>query len=570
MFENGKWTLVPGTRDVQLFPLIRKPSILCSNGFLLVTPRQIIVLDPGADAQQISEIQRITTSLLEESPRPVFVYLTHCHIDHFFALPSLLEGPLQARLVCHARGTRALDSRDQTLTVSDLHALDVPVCPVWASLFEPDGPAVGAHSSFHPFGEMYRFDRIAITEGLSVSGYQVAVGDHDRMEIFHTPGHSPDGISFRVGNCLFVGDLPFATDIAVAGAVGWDPEALGGSLELLKGLGRSRGIQWILPGHGRPIPYEQLEKIVQRQQKDLERLSDLIPLDRERLLDLLDYANVVLDEIGSILAVVSARLLKTAHWLEVLDEEEEAARLLNAIDLEAAEGLIDEFHYFVESFRGAELKNVILVRALHFMGKFDKTFSPQTVSYLLNPALLRRVPTLFSEFYHAVYGFRFALPEAGFDLRRAVEEVLDAARKPLHSDQDVLDATAAEKTFLEALASRIADHPLFDEVHLALEPGGTGTAPVLMDKTVFQDLLLTLLERLAARGFRRIDLVPGQSGQKPFLRVTVADPSSPARLGARSLSILQRTMRNHGGDFRELQTDSPARFAFEFPETGCA
>ncbi len=564
--ESGKWTLVPGTRDVQLFPLIRKPSILCSNGFLLAAPKQVIVLDPGADIRQVEEIRRLLSPLLEDSPRPVFVYLTHCHIDHFFALPSLLEEPFRARLICHARGTRALDSRDRVLTVSDLHALDVPACPVWASLFEAESPATDAAPRFHPFEEFFRSERMDLAEGPSVSAYQVTLGDHDRMEIFHTPGHSPDSISFRVGGCLFVGDLPFATDIGVAGAVGWDPKALGGSLRLLDSLGRD--VDWVLPGHGKPFPARELEKVALRQQKDLEKLSDLAPLDRERLLDLLDYANVVLDEISSIFAVVSARLLKTVHWLEVLDEEEEAARLLKAVDLEAAESLIDDFHYFVESFRGAELKNVILVRALHFMARFDKTFSPQTVSYLLNPFLLRRVRTLFSEFYHAVYGFRFALPEARFELHEAVEEVLNEAREPLQSDQAVLDATAAEAPFLEALASRIADHPIFEGVRLSLAPRSGDTAPVPMDRTVFQDLLRTLLERLAVRGFDRIEMVPGQEGRAPFLRVSAASSTLPSPPEARSLQILQRTMRNHGGDFRTLQAGPPALFVFEFPEAG--
>ena len=566
MLENETWNPVPGTRDVQLFPLIRKPSILCSNGFLLAASGQILVMDPGSDVRQIEKIQHVLRDLLDESPRPVFIYLSHCHIDHILALPALLEEPLQGRLLCHAKGARALNSRDRVLTVSDLHALEVPDCPVWASLFEPDELESGAASCFHPFEEMFRYGRIDVAEGLSVSACQVDLGEHDRMEIFPTPGHSPDGISFRIGRCLCVGDLPFATDIGVAGAVGWDPEGLGGSLELLKGLGRRRSIEWILPGHGRPFPLEQMEKIIRRQQKDLERLSDLIPLDRERLLDLLDYAKVVLDEISSTFALVSARLLKTAHWLEVLDERQEADKLLEAVDLEAAEQLIDEFHYFVESFRGAEPKNVILVRALHFMARFDKTFSPQAVSCLLNPLWLRRIRTLFSEFYHAVYGFRFTLPESGFELRETVEEVLNDASKPLLDDQAFLDATGAPDTFLKALTARISDHPVFDGVQWTFEADVPLMASVPMDKTVFQDLLLTLLERLAAQGFDRIDLVPGQAAQRSFLRVSAETSTSPPRSELRGRQILQRTMQNHGGDFRELQADSPALFVFEFPE----
>jgi glyoxylase-like metal-dependent hydrolase (beta-lactamase superfamily II) len=565
MFENGTWSPVPGTSDVQLLPLIRKPSILCSNAYLLSAPGQTVIVDPGADARQVEEIQRVLASVQEASDGPVFVYLSHCHIDHLFALPALLEAPLEARLLCHQRGVRALIERDRVLTVADLHALEVPDCPVWAALFEPGEPEPATLPRFHPFEEMFQTGRLVMADGRSVPTHRVALGVRDRMEVFPTPGHSPDGIGICVGRLLFVGDLPFATDIGVAGAMGWDPEALAGSLELLKIVGRERDIEWVLPGHGRPFPFRQLEEIIQRQQKELQRLSNLIPLDRERLLDLLDYANAVLDEISAEFAVVSARLLKTAHWLELLDEEEAATGILRAVDMEAAEGLIDEFHAFVESFRGAELKNVILVRALHFMGRFDRTFSPESVAYLLTPLLLRRVRTLFSEFYHAVYGFRFALPEEGFLLREAVEEALSAAREPLCSDRAFLEASGADQTFLEALASRIADHPVFDGVHLDLQPDPAGTVPVSMDRTLFQDLLLTLLERLAARGYDRIELTPGQQNGKPLLRVSAEAASPPSPLGTRRLEILRRTMQNHGGDLRQLQDGPPALFVFSFP-----
>ena len=565
MIENGKWTQVPGTREVQIYPLIRQPSILCSNSFILATSSQITVMDPGADTLQIAEIGKVLTSLLAEASRPVFVYLSHCHIDHFFAVPFLLEADLGARLICHAEGARVLNRRDRAVTVSDLHALDVPACSVWAGIFGPEEPVEASPSAYHPFEEMFQTERVEIQAGFSVPTVQVAVNGHDRMEIFQTPGHSPDGVSFLVGKYLFVGDLPFATDIGVAGAVGWDPEALDETLNLLRWLGRNREIEWVVPGHGKPFSFDQFEKITHRQERQLKTLSDLIPMDRQRLLDLLDYAGIVLDEISVLFAVVSARLLKTAHWLEILDEKDEAGNIQNAIDLPAVERLIDDFHYFVEDFKGKELKNVILVRALHFMARFDKTFSPESVSYLMNPLLLRRIKTLFSEFYHATYGFRFVLPEEGFDLSEAVEEVVSKAREPLFSDQAVLEATGAGETFLKALASRIAEHPLFEGVQFDLDPSCRQAAQVQMDRAVFQDLLLILFERIAVRGFERIELVSGETSGRSWLRISAATSPETAPLEGRQLRIIQRTMQNHGGDFQEQQDRSHSRFVFEFP-----
>ena len=49
MLETSVWMKVPGTFDVQLYPIIRKPCVTCANSFILKTSDCIIVLDPGAD-----------------------------------------------------------------------------------------------------------------------------------------------------------------------------------------------------------------------------------------------------------------------------------------------------------------------------------------------------------------------------------------------------------------------------------------------------------------------------------------------------------------------------------------
>lgn len=566
MLKERTWSDVPGAREVKIFPLIRKPSILCSNSFLLSSPTQILVIDPGADSAQVEDIQHILTSILNESPRPVFVYLSHCHIDHFFAMPPLFEAPFRAKLLCHAIGTQALNNRDRVLTVSDMHAHEVPTCPVWSSLFQPEKSVTGAPPAFHPFEDIFQYNQINSTDISCVPEYEVAISDHDWMEVFYTPGHSPDSISFRIGDCLFVGDLPFATDMGVAGLIGWDSEALSESLNLLLWIGQNRNIRWVLPGHGIPFPLEELEKTIQRQQKAIGRLSDLIPLDRKRLLDLLDYAHLILDEISAIFAIMAARLLKTVHWLEILDEEEQAVNLLKAIDLEAAEKLIDDFHYFRESFKGKEVKNVILVRAVSFMARFDKIFTRQSIPSILNPLLIGRIRNLFSEFYHAVYGFQFSLPEVGFDLCEAVQESLNSVREPLVSNQAFLDAAGTDQAFCEALASRIADHQQFKDVQLIFEPQCPEMTRILMDKAIFQDLLLIFLERLSARGFDRIQLVPELSDKRLCLSICATASWAPPAPWTRNLEIIQRIMHNHGGDLHELPSAVPARFVFEFPQ----
>jgi len=65
-----------------------------------------------------------------------------------------------------------------------------------------------------------------IADGLVLHTQTIALGDGDRLEVYHTPGHSPDSISMRVGSLLFLGDLFFAPNPGMAGAYGWSQQDL--------------------------------------------------------------------------------------------------------------------------------------------------------------------------------------------------------------------------------------------------------------------------------------------------------------------------------------------------------
>jgi glyoxylase-like metal-dependent hydrolase (beta-lactamase superfamily II) len=68
------------------------------------------------------------------------------------------------------------------------------------------------------------------------------------FEVLHTPGHSPGGVSLRIGDCLFTGDALFA------GSVGRSDFANSNPAELLEGI-RSRLLSLpddllVYSGHG--------------------------------------------------------------------------------------------------------------------------------------------------------------------------------------------------------------------------------------------------------------------------------------------------------------------------------
>jgi glyoxylase-like metal-dependent hydrolase (beta-lactamase superfamily II) len=79
---NQIWQPLPGTRQSEIYPYLRKPDLLSSNSCLIRTPEQIILIDAGALAMQTADLGRIIKECHLERSRPVIIYLTHCHIDH--------------------------------------------------------------------------------------------------------------------------------------------------------------------------------------------------------------------------------------------------------------------------------------------------------------------------------------------------------------------------------------------------------------------------------------------------------------------------------------------------------
>src|SRR5208283_1450701 len=75
---NQIWQPLPGTRQSEIYPYLRKPDLLSSNSCLIRTPEQIILIDAGALAAQTADLGRIIKECHQELSRPVIIYLNHC------------------------------------------------------------------------------------------------------------------------------------------------------------------------------------------------------------------------------------------------------------------------------------------------------------------------------------------------------------------------------------------------------------------------------------------------------------------------------------------------------------
>ena len=84
MLEDQRWQPVPGIIGAEIYPFFRKPDVTCSNAYVIRTSDEVLIIDTGADAGQMDRPMLLIEEALRKAPRPVTLFLTHCHIDHCY------------------------------------------------------------------------------------------------------------------------------------------------------------------------------------------------------------------------------------------------------------------------------------------------------------------------------------------------------------------------------------------------------------------------------------------------------------------------------------------------------
>lgn len=141
-----------------------------SNCYILGDDGEGVVIDPGVDAGEILRTAE------KNSLKIKFIILTHGHIDH----------------ICHMDKLRDLTGAEVAVHKADSDTFSNPVL---------NGSVLtGQDISF-------RDADIFLKEGdvLEVGSL--------KLNIIHTPGHTPGGICIKVGNNVFTGDTLFRMSI---------------------------------------------------------------------------------------------------------------------------------------------------------------------------------------------------------------------------------------------------------------------------------------------------------------------------------------------------------------------
>lgn len=179
-------------------------GLLSSNCYILGEGGEAAVIDPGMAAEDIKQVLSAQQLSLK------YIILTHAHIDHIYKMEQL-------RSMC---GGKVVIHND------DAPLLDNPVLN-GAALFGLDTV----------FGEA----DICVKDGdtLEVGGL--------KLEVLHTPGHTPGSMCIRVGDELFTGDTLFRLGVGRTDLGTGDHDLLVKSLNRLMKL---KDDIKVYPGHG--------------------------------------------------------------------------------------------------------------------------------------------------------------------------------------------------------------------------------------------------------------------------------------------------------------------------------
>lgn len=171
-----------------------------TNCYLVFDPRRTdaLVIDPGDNPERIFAALNGRT--------PAAVLLTHGHFDHTGALSAFAGVPIY------------------------IHEADAPM------LSDPHLSVGDGNGDLRPRPAATHL--LADGEQLHLAGLDIAV--------LHTPGHTPGGVTYQIGDVLFTGDTLFAHGYGRTDLPGGDFSALRRSLRRLLHLA---GDFRVFPGH---------------------------------------------------------------------------------------------------------------------------------------------------------------------------------------------------------------------------------------------------------------------------------------------------------------------------------
>jgi glyoxylase-like metal-dependent hydrolase (beta-lactamase superfamily II) len=567
--EANVWQKVPGTPSVEIFPIIPKANCVSSNCYIFSAPDALVVVDPGASPEQARQISRILTDALMVSQRPVLVFLSHCHQDHSQEAGLELPAGIEIKRFAHQAGVEALKHRDRNLTVAYLYPWNPEICTArFEGILFASSPASEPPSlEFADGGRIeLHTEPIAMPDGTTLQRQWLPLGADNRLEIYHTPGHSPCSISLRVGSLLMLGDLPFAANPGVCGLDGWNHADLLQTLHNVDWLMDTPVITVCCPGHGYCVSAQSMREKLRLMEAEASNLTNVPLMDAERVGALKIYVDELLEETAALFTIFSGRLYTVSYHLSLLEEDSAASRVLATLDIDRIDRILSDFRRIVETFKTSTIPEwTVVLKGVQVAGSLQQVLSAEHVRQLLDFSLVDRAQRRLEDFLSLVRGLQFLQTEQPGAVNEIIAELVKRTKETtMMESNDLMESVDDDQSFLQALTRRLAAYsPLRDiefEFALATQETNANIGAERLD-----DILTNLMEGMAGIGVKHISIATRVASGHVEIRLSSRERMDPATFDKRRLDLYNRTLGWLGGSLECSQHEGNAEFIIRLP-----
>ena len=567
--EANVWQKVPGTPSVEIFPIIPKANCVSSNCYIFSAPDALVVVDPGASPEQTQQISRILTEALAVSRRPVLVFLSHCHQDHSQEAGLELPAGIEIKRFAHEAGVEALKHRDRNLTVAYLYPWNPEICTArFEGILFASSPASEPPSlEFADGGRIeLHTESIAMPDDTTLQRQWLPLGAGNRLEIYHTPGHSPCSISLRVGSLLMLGDLPFAANPGVCGLDGWNHADLLQTLHNVDWLMDTAVITLCCPGHGYCVSAQSMREKLRLMEAEASNLTNVPLMDAERVGALKIYVDELLEETAALFTIFSGRLYTVSYYLSLLEEDSAAGRVLATLDIDRIDRILSDFRRIVETFKTSTIPEwTVVLKGVQVAGSLQQVLSAEHVRQLLDFSLVDRAQRRLEDFLSLVRGLQFLQTEQPGAVNEIIAELVKRTKETtMMESNDLMESVDDDQSFLQALTRRLAAYSPLRDIVFEFAPATQETNANIGAERL-DDILTNLMEGMAGIGVKHISIATRVASGHVEIRLSSRERMNPATFDKRRLDLYNRTLGWLGGSLECSQHEGNAEFIIRLP-----
>ena len=572
--EANVWQKVPGTPSVEIFPIIPKANCVSSNCYIFSAPDALVVVDPGASPEQTQQISRILTEALAASRRPVLVFLSHCHQDHSQEAALELPAGIEIKRFAHQAGVEALKHRDRNLTVAYLYPWNPEICTArFEGILFASSPASEPPSlEFADGGRIeLHTEPIAMPDGTTLQRQWLPLGADNRLEIYHTPGHSPCSISLRVGSLLMLGDLPFAANPGVCGLDGWNHADLLQTLHNVDWLMDTPVITVCCPGHGYCVSAQSMREKLRLMEAEASNLTNVPLMDAERVGALKIYVDELLEETAALFTIFSGRLYTVSYHLSLLEEDSAASRVLTTLDIDRIDRILSDFRRIVETFKTSTIPEwTVVLKGVQVAGSLQQVLSAEHVRQLLDFSLVDRAQRRLEDFLSLVRGLQFLQTEQPGAVNEIIAELVKRTKETtMMESNDLMESVDDDQSFVQALTRRLAAYSPLRDIEFEFAPATQETNANIGAERL-DDILTNLMEGMAGIGVKHISIATRVVSGHVEIRLSSRERMDPATFDKRRLDLYNRTLGWLGGSLERCEQDGHPEFIIRLPALASA